>query len=454
MGENYQAPEIISPADYRFGTDTLVTTETDTIAWWEIIEDPILDSLIVKALVNNQDVEVALQRIQEAEKLYRMQKVETRPSLSYTGNVGYGNYSGFVNPNGGNFTYSGGAQLNWEIDLWGKNRRLSEAAMADYTGTIHGLRAVQLSVIAKVTEGYVTLLENKASLKVAEETLASRDSSILIMNDRYEIGYIPEIDLNQAQIQQAIAAASVPKYKRGIALSENALSLLIGENPRAFITDLNLDQQKRPPIIPAGIPSDLLKRRPDLLRAENAIISQNAKVGSAIAQRFPTISLTGFGGVATDVLSGTNAAVGAWNIGAGIVGPLFQWGKNKRRVEVEKARLEASIAEYERSVIIAFKEVEDALASVQFYREELIAREMHVKAAVNAERLSKERYDRGVTSYLEYLEQQRQAFEAELNLINLKSKILVSYVQLYKSLGGGWITREEKEQAEQEQSQN
>ncbi|WP_084005875.1 efflux transporter outer membrane subunit [Flammeovirga sp. MY04] len=450
MGKDYQSPDVVTPADYRFGTDTLVSTASDTIAWWELISDPLLDTLIVTALENNQDVDIAMQRIEEAQKLYRMQKVQTRPGLEYAAGVNYGNYSGFVNPQGAALSYYGGAQLNWEIDLWGKNRRLSEAAMADYKGTLYGLRAVQLSVIAGVTEAYIRLLENHASLKVAEETLASRDSSIQIMVDRYEFGYIPEIDLNQAQIQQAIAAASVPTYKRLIALSENSLAVLLGENPRGFLVDFELDDQKKPPIIPAGIPSDLLLRRPDLQRAEHAIMSQNAKVGSAIAQRFPTISLTGFAGAATEFLSTTNSAAGAWNLGAGIVGPLFQWGKNKRRVEVEKARLEASIAEYERSVILAFQEVEDALASVQYYREELIARERHVRAARNAERLSKERYDRGVTSYLEYLEQQRQAFEAELNFINVKSRILVSYIQLYKALGGGWITREEKAEAEQQ----
>ncbi|WP_082026428.1 efflux transporter outer membrane subunit [Flammeovirga sp. OC4] len=450
MGKNYEAPDITSPSEYRFGVDTLVSTENDTIGWWTLIQDQVLDSLITVALENNQDVKVAMQRIVEAEKLYRIQKVNTRPQLGYDANYSYGTYSGFILPEGANGNYFGGASLNWEIDLWGKNKRLSEAANANYLGTVYGLRAVQISLISEVTAAYVQLLENRASLVVAQETLASRDSSMIIMEARYRQGTIPELDLNQAQIQQAIAESSIPIYKRGIALSENLLSVLIGTSSKSYVAGLALENQIKPPVIPAGIPSDLLKRRPDILRAEQDIVAQNAQVGAAIANRFPTISITGVGGIASQALNdaASGPAVG-WNIGAGLTGPLFQWGRNKRQVEVEKARLEASIQEYERSAILAFREVEDALASIQFYEEERIAREKHTRAAVNAEYLSKQRYDRGVTSYLEYLEQQRQAFDAELNLVKVQSNILTAYIQLYKALGGGWITPQEQQDAQE-----
>ncbi|KXX68270.1 hypothetical protein AVL50_20975 [Flammeovirga sp. SJP92] len=449
MGKNYEAPDINAPSEYRFGVDTLVSTENDTIGWWTLIQDKVLDSLIVVALENNQDVKVAMQRIIEAEKLYRIQKVNTRPQFGYDGNYTYGNYGGFVLPDGANGNYFAGASLNWEIDLWGKNKRLSEAANANYLGTVYGLRAVQISLISEVTAAYVQLLENRASLVVAQETLASRDSSMIIMEARYKQGTIPELDLNQAQIQQAIAESSVPIYKRGVALAENLLSVLIGTSSKGFVGGLALENQIKSPVIPAGIPSDLLKRRPDILRAEQAIVAQNAQVGAAIANRFPTISITGAGGLASQALNtATSGPAEAWNIGAGLTGPLFQWGRNKRQVEVEKAKLEASIQEYERSALVAFREVEDALASIQFYEEERIAREKHTKAALNAEYLSKQRYDRGVTSYLEYLEQQRQAFDAELNLVKVQSNILASYIQLYKALGGGWITPQEQQDAQ------
>ncbi|MBB6462050.1 efflux transporter outer membrane subunit [Flammeovirga kamogawensis] len=453
MGKNYEAPEVDTPLEYRFGSDTTISVENDTIGWWVLVKDPTLDSLIATGLRNNQDVKVAMQRIIEAEKLARIQKVSARPMFGYNGNYSYGNYSGFVGPNANN-NYFGGASLNWEIDLWGKNRRLTEAAQANYLGSVYGARALQITLISQITTAYVRLLENKASLQVAIETLSSRDSSMIIMNARYTQGTIPEIDLNQAQIQQAIAESAIPVYKRGVALSENTLSILLGENPKAIITGEALEAQALPPVIPSGLPSDLLKRRPDLLKAEQEIVAQNAQVGAAIANRFPTISLTGTAGIASDALFSANAATGAWNIGAGVVGPLFQWGKNKRRVEAEKAKLEASIYQYESSIISAFKEVEDALASIQFYNEELIAREKHTRAALNAERLSKQRYDKGVTSYLEYLEQQRQAFEAELNLVTVRSNILSSYIQLYKALGGGWISREEQQEAESNESAN
>lgn len=438
MGKDYEAPVVDTPLEYRFGTDTVITTEIDTMMDWSmLIQDPILDTLIATALRNNQDVKIAMQRIIEAEKLYRIQRVNARPMLGYSGNYQYGNYNN-MNVGDQQGVYFGGSNLNWEIDLWGKNKRLSEAAKADYMSSVYGLHAAQITLVASVSEYYIELLENQASLQVAERTLASRDSSMVIMDARFEKGAIPEIDLNQAQIQQAIAESAVPVYKRGIVLAENTLSILLGENPRAVVTGLSLTEQVVPQAIPSGIPSELLKRRPDVMQSEEAIIAQNAQVGAAIANRFPSISITGTGGIASAALSSANLTQGAWNIGAGIVGPLFEWGRNKRKIEVEKARLETAILHYEKDVRQSFKEVEDALASIQYYSEEELARQKHVTAARSAEFLSKERYDKGVTSYLEYLEQQRSSFDAQLKYVEVKSDILKSYVQLYKALGGGW----------------
>ena len=238
-----------------------------------------------------------------------------------------------------------------------------------------------------------------------------------------------------------------------MAQTENALGILLGRSPGPITTGTELNEQQLPPDIPVGLPSMLMERRPDILQAEAFLHAQTARIGVAVAQRFPTISLTGLLGVASGDISNLTSNPAAWAIGGSLMGPLFEFGKNKRRVEIERKITEQVVYEYERTVIIAFQEVEDALVEISTLKEERQARIDHVTAANNAQYLSGERYDKGVTSFLELIESQRQAFEAQLSLSETTQKLFNGYVNLYKALGGGWLSEEEMNAAANATSQ-
>jgi multidrug efflux system outer membrane protein len=336
-------------------------------------------------------------------------------------------------------------QMDWEIGFWGKYRRLNESARASLLSSEYGLRTVQMSLITAVASTYFSLLDNLNKLEISRNTLAARDSSEAIIQARYDYGIVPEIDLNQAQIQQAISAAAVPIYKRAIAFNESTLSILLGGYPDAIPIGVKLIDQVEPPDVPNGLPSQLLTRRPDVMQAEQEYAAQNALIGAAQAMRWPSLSLTGLLGVATSDLSTLSTAGLGWSASGVIFGPLFQFGKNKKRVEIERANTEAALRIYENVALQAFKEVEDALISITTLREELMAQQRRNDAAINAERLSAERYDKGATSYLEVLDSQRQSFDAQLSYSQTRRDLLGAHVGLYKALGGGWLSPEEEQ---------
>jgi len=301
-----------------------------------------------------------------------------------------------------------------------------------------------------VASTYFQLLEFETDLGISRETLALRDSMLTIIEARFDGGIAAEIELDQAKIQRAIAAAAVPQYERRIATTEHALSILVGRAPGPVATGIALTDQPPVPEIPVGLPSELLKRRPDILSAEQAVVAQNAVAGAAVAQRFPTISLTGLLGVASADLAGFTSGTTAYSVTGGLFGPLFYWGQNKRRVEIERLRTEQAALAYEQTVLEALGEVQDALVTIRTLKDEQVARQAHVDAAVHAQFLSQERYDKGVTSYLEALESQRQAFESQLFLAGVRRQLLQNHVLLYKALGGGWPTQEEKDASNEE----
>ncbi len=297
------------------------------------------------------------------------------------------------------------------------------------------------------------LLDFKERLKISEQTLESRDESLLIMQRRFEEGVIPEIDLNQAQVQREIAAAAVPANERFIYQTENALSILLGRFPDSIKTGLDLYDQVIPPDVPTGLPSTLLERRPDILESLYLLKSQNALIGVAVAQRFPAISLTGALGAAINDTGALTIDGFAWSAGAGLLGPIFNFGKDKSRVEIEEARTDQALLSYENVVLNAFREVSDSLMEIQTYRVQVAALKRQAKAAENANRLSKLRYDQGFSSYLEVLDSERAQFDAELALSQATQEYYNSYVRLYKALGGGWISSEEMTESENKESE-
>ena len=265
-----------------------------------------------------------------------------------------------------------------------------------------------------------------------------------IIQQRFDKGIVPELDLNQAQIQLEIAVASIPAYERSIVQTQNALSILLGRLPQHLKEPPKLKQHTLPPNIPVGLPSSLLLRRPDVGEAEYLLKSQNAQIGVATAMLYPAINLTGLLGVASTDLETMSTGNPAWSLSAGLFGPLFNFNKNTLRVEIEEEKTKQALYGYEFTVLNAFREVEDALIEVKTYRDQLASFERKYKAAENALRLSLERYDKGATSYLEVLDSQRTSFTVGLELSEIKQLYLNAYVKLYKVLGGGWIF-EEKE---------
>ena len=278
-----------------------------------------------------------------------------------------------------------------------------------------------------------------AQLEISRRTEQAREKSLAIIQARFEKGTVPRIDLNQAQIELAVASAAVSASERAVAQTEHALSLLLGRNPGPVVRGLPLQQQAMPPDIPVGLPSELLQRRPDVLSTEALLAAQTARIGVAQAARWPSLSLTGALGFESGDLSDLTASGSDfWNLGAGLLAPVFNAGRNKNRVEVERARTEQARLAYQQTVLRAFAEVEDALVAVRTYRDEHAARSRQVEAARSAARLSRARYDGGVTSYLEVLDTERSLFSAELTESQTLRLYFDSVIRLYKALGGGW----------------
>ncbi len=443
LGPDFEKPEYTGPASFRF--DSVTTDTVVNLRWWELFNDPVLDTLIKKALENNKDVMVAAARVDAARATLGFTKADQWPSFSFNVGAGSGNSIGVAQFNSVTNNFYAYPEMYWEIGFWGKYRRLNESARADLLASEYGLRTVQISLISAVASTYFNLLDNMKKLNVSKKTLAARDSSLGIIEARFHYGVVAEIDLNQSQVQRAISAAAIPYYERQIALNQSTMSILFGTYPASVPIGRELFEQIEPMDIPTGLPSQLLLRRPDVMQAEAAYAAQNAKIGAAQAMRWPSLSLTGLLGVATTSLTSLTAAGLGWSAGGVILGPLFQFGKNKRRVEIERANTVAALRQYENTTLRAFKEVEDALISIQTLHREIIAQEQRSIAAMNAEYLSNERYDKGQTSYLEVLESQRQSFDAQLNYSEVKRQLFNAFVALYKALGGGWLSPEEEQ---------
>lgn len=441
LGPDFYKPDFSGPERFRFDSASVDTTVN--IYWWKLFNDPILDTLIETALRNNKDVLVAAARIESAKINIGYTKADQYPSFSYNIGASSGNFAGIKQPNSANsfFAYP---ELSWEIGFWGKYRRLTEAARADLLASEYGMRTIQMSLISAVASTYFELLSNHEKLIISQNTLASRDSGLLMIEAKYNWGVIAEIDLNQSQVQRAISAAAVPQYKRAIAQTESTLSILMGRNPGGFDSISELSNMIFPPEIPAGLPSQLLERRPDIKQAEAQLMSKNAQIGVAEAMRWPSLNLTGLFGVASSDLSTLTTGGFAWSAGGSLLGPVFQFGKNKKRAEMARYEAEASLHEYEGTVLQAFKDVEDALITISTLKDELVAQEMRYKAATNAEKLSENRYSYGETSYLEVLDSQRQSFDAQLSYTETRANLLSAYIELYKALGGGWLSPEEE----------
>jgi multidrug efflux system outer membrane protein len=441
MGPDYRRPAIDSPAEFR---DAPTDDTLANVAWWDFFADPVLGELIEVALEQNQDLLAAAWRVDEARARLGFVKSEMWPSFGYQAGASSADPSDEAL--GFRFdrfeSYSASAGVSWEIDLWGRFRRANEAARAELFATEWGRRALIVSLVAEVARGYLLLRDLDQRLQISIDTLESRTRSTELIRKRFRGGIVSELDVRQAEIQEATAAAAVPSFRRQVTQVENALSVLLGRNPGPIPRGLALVDQRFPAELPAGLPSELLQRRPDVRQTEELLHAQMARIGVAQALRWPSLSLTGAAGWESQELSSFTDG-DFWSLGLNLAGPLFQFGRNKRRVEIERARTEQAILGYEATVLGAFREVEDALVAIRTLRDEHAAWEAQVQSALEAQRLSKARYDGGVTSYLEVLDIERSLFQAELDASRTLQQRLTAVVDLYASLGGGWDPQEE-----------
>jgi multidrug efflux system outer membrane protein len=453
VGPNFEKPVVKAPKYFNY--DSLRADSVLNLKWWELFNDDQLIAYIDTAIVNNKDVRIAASRVEEARYVVGYTKADQWPFFGYSGNATRKRLNINENLNSPFSTFSVLGNVNWEVSFWGKYRRMNESAREELLSTQYAHRSVMISLISEVASTYFLLLDYSSRLEISRRTLESRKDGLRIMQDKFNYGTIPELDLNQAEIQEAIAAAAVPNFERLVAQTGHALSILLGQNPELTLIQNALIYQKIPPEIPAGIPSNLLERRTDIMEAEHRYAAQNARIGVAQAMRWPVISLTAGLGVASgDLNSLLSSGSLAWSVGGGIVGPIFNFGKNKRRVQIERQKTEQSLLFYEKTVLNAFRDVEDALVEVHTYKNELSSRIRQRDAAQNANMLSKERYDGGVTSYLEVLDSERSLFDAELSTSKTYQQRLNSYVKLYKALGGGWISAEEEQTAKDQAAKN
>jgi len=448
LGPDFQKPDLEPPETFRFADSKAEMAEEVNLKWWELFSDPILASLVHTALQNNLDVKTAVSRIEEARAALGFSEADLYPMLDIQGGAQVGNFIGMGRSDTTDQSAYIAPVLSWEIDFWGKYRRSNESARAALLASEYSLRTIQIGLIAEVVSTYYLLLDFNQRLALSRFTLGSRQESLDIIQKRFDRGIIPEIDVNQAQIQKEIAVAAIPLYQRNIAKTENVLSILLGQYPQAIKTGQALHLQPIPPAIPAELPSTTLERRPDVSVALTQLHSQTAKIGVAEAMRFPAISLTGLFGVASAELGGVTDSGEIWSAGAGLVGPIFNWNKNIRRVDIEEERTRQALLNYETVVLQAYREVADALVEIETLQEQLISVTRKNDAAKNANKLSKLRYDKGATSYLEVLDTERTLFSVGLELSELEQQYRNAYVKLYKALGGGWLSEEEMSESE------
>lgn len=445
VGPKLEKPVVETEDQFRF--DSIAGDTMINLAWWDLFSEPELDTLIYMALEHNHDVLIAMSRIEQAYAVLGVSKADLFPQFGYDVSGSYGDptTAGAAAGTGAGGMVNITPNVYWELDFWGKVRRSNQAARAEIAASEEALLMVQLGIITAVADGYFQLLDFDQRLEISRRTWETRMASMSIIEQRFIHGTVPEIDLNQAQQQEAIAAAAIPYFERMVAHMENYLSILIGQNPRSLERGLLIDQVV-PPEIPVELPSKLLERRPDLVQAEQLFYAETARIGVAQAMRFPSFSLTGALGLAsTDLSTLLSGESLVYSVGGSMLGPIFNWGKNKRRVEIQQQVANQALYRYEQSVLQAFREVDDALVDVYTYSRETQARLRQREAAKNAAKLSRARYDGGQTAYLEVLDTERSMFNAELEASTAWRLQLASYVYLYKAMGGGWILPQEAE---------
>ncbi|MDR3673498.1 MAG: efflux transporter outer membrane subunit [Holophaga sp.] len=438
VGPNYKRPQVEPAAQFRTQAQAEAASFADQ-PWWDVFADPTLKGLIDQALANNFDAREAVQRVAEFRARAGIEQSDYLPQVDLGSQALRGRSSSFA-PSGGKTgnQLSAQATLSWELDLWGRLRRLNEASRAQFLASQEAQRGVFLTTAAQVAQAYFQLRDLDARLEIARSTTQAFQETYDLFNHRFTGGAASALETSRAEAAQAAAAAYIPDLERQIQAQENLLSFLVGRNPGPIPRGAVLTAQPLPPQIPAGLPSTLMERRPDLRQAEQELVSANAQVGVAQANYFPTLSLTGLlGGLAPNVNQMFSTGR-EWNIGPSFNLPPLQGLRLKYQKAAAVAQWEQARTRYQAAVSGAFGEVSTQLTAYQKLAEVETQQARAVAAYQEAVRLATLRYTAGLSSYMEVLEAQQQLFPAQNSLSQARLSRLVSLVQLYKALGGGW----------------
>jgi len=444
MGPNYKRPTVAVPPAYRgIAPDAPAQTESASLGdqkWWDVFQDEQLRSLVRTALQQNYDLRIAASRILEARAQLGITRADQFPTVS--GGAGITDVRTAQSKFLPAFETSS-AQVNvsaaWELDFWGKYRRATEAARANLLATEWARQEVASTLVANVAAAYFQLRALDLQLEISKRTLDSRQESLRLTRLLANGGSTSLLDVRQAEQLVFTASAEIPALEQQIEQQENFLSILLGRNPGNIARGQTLIEQHHPPEVPAGLPSSLLERRPDIRQAEQQLVAANAEIGVARAAYFPQISLNGNGGLQSSALTNLfTGPAGAWSFGASLTQPIFTAGKISSGVRLAKARQQTATLFYQQSIQGAFRSVSDALIGYRETREFSSHQQELFESAQDAARLSHMRYNGGVTGYLEVLTNETNSFSAELGLVQARLNELLAVVQLYEALGGGW----------------
>lgn len=443
VGPDYRRPEVPIPVAFRY--EPKAAAQSADVEWWQRFGDPVLDAYIAAALEHNKNLAIAVANVEQAAGILTTTRSPLFPQLSYQGQGARQRYSERGGTVVSNFidnpqtSYQVLAGASWELDLWGRIRRQTEAARANLLATDDARRGVVLSLVASVATTYLQLLGLDEQLAIANRTLDAYGQSVKLYELQNRYGQVSKMQVEQARSQYETAAAQIPAIRTQIAQTENALSVLLGRNPGPIARGKPLDALALP-AVPPGLPSALLERRPDLMQAEQQLVAANAQIGAAKAQYFPAISLTGALGSASTQLSDLfKGPAGVWSYGGAILGPIFTGGAIAGQVAQAEAQQRAALANYELAIQNAFADVENALAANANLGEQLEAQQRLVRALSEYARLARLQFNGGYTSYTTVLQAEQQLFPSELNLATIRAQRYGSLVNLYKSLGGGWV---------------
>jgi NodT family efflux transporter outer membrane factor (OMF) lipoprotein len=431
-------PTLAVPQNWRAATPAVGPGATVEQGWWQAFKDPALDALVQRALDSNGDLRTARSRLQEYQARIRIAASAQQPSLTAGITPQRARAIGPFGTPIETTAVQGNLQAAYELDPFGRLADTTRAAEFDLAGQQAALDATALAVAANTASGYLNLRGLDAQLELARQTLASRQRSLDLARRQFEVGYSSRLELAQAEAEYRTTATVVPQLERSIAQQENALALLLGATPGPIARGTDLNTLQAPAIQP-GLPSALLRRRPDIAQAESAVAAADASLASARDQMLPSLRLTASaGGYAHNLPDLLGSGTGLWSVGASILAPIFDGGRLKAQAEISATLRDRAVFAYESVVRNAFAETENALTGVQRLRQQLDQAEGRRVATAEALRIAHNRYTNGYSSYLEELDAQRNSFSAETNVLQLRATWLQAHVDLYRALGGGW----------------